>query len=97
MNHWVAGWVDWNLALNESGGPNWAGNVVDAAVIINTSADEFYKQPMFYALGHFSKFVPPESMRIGIVGGTRSVKATAFHTSDHLIVVVLLNKYVCFL
>ncbi|XP_069998576.1 putative glucosylceramidase 3 [Penaeus vannamei] len=63
-NHWVTGWLDWNLALDTTGGPNWAGNRVDAPVIVNATADEFYKQPMFYALGHFSKFVPAGSVHV---------------------------------
>lgn len=35
------------------GGPNWVKNFVDSPVIVNAKTDEFYKQPMFYALGHF--------------------------------------------
>jgi glucosylceramidase len=53
LNHWVTGWTDWNMALNEHGGPNWANNFVDAPIITNSTSDEFYKQPMFYILGHF--------------------------------------------
>ncbi|GAB6027780.1 hypothetical protein CHUAL_002015 [Chamberlinius hualienensis] len=59
LAHWTVGWVDWNLALNPNGGPNWASNEVDSAIIINNETGEFYKQPMFYILGHFSKFIPP--------------------------------------
>jgi glucosylceramidase len=53
LNHWVTGWTYWNLALSLLGGPNWANNYVDAPIIVNSTADEFYKQPMFYAMGHF--------------------------------------------
>ena len=53
LNHWVTGWTDWNLALNLEGGPNWAKNFVEAPVIVNQTADEFYKQPIFYIMGHF--------------------------------------------
>lgn len=41
------------LGLDLQGGPNWAGNFVDAPIIVNKKADEFYKQPMFYIMGHF--------------------------------------------
>ncbi|KAL3098956.1 hypothetical protein niasHS_000944 [Heterodera schachtii] len=61
LRNWVVGWTDWNLCLDMKGGPNWVGNFVDAPIIVNASADEFYKQPMFYFLAHFSKFVPPNS------------------------------------
>lgn len=53
LNNFVSGWTDWNIALNMEGGPNWVKNFVDSPVIVNAKSDEFYKQPMFYALGHF--------------------------------------------
>ena len=53
LNHWVTGWTDWNLALDLEGGPNWVKNFVDSPIIVNASSAQFYKQPMFYALGHF--------------------------------------------
>lgn len=49
----MAGWTDWNLALNPEGGPNWVRNFVDSPIIVDIAKDAFYKQPMFYHLGHF--------------------------------------------
>lgn len=92
MNHWVTGWLDWNLALNPDGGPNWAKNFADAAVIVNATADEFYKQPMFYAMGHFSKFVPEGSYRIDVQVTGKGIKACGFKTPEDNIVLVLLNS-----
>ena len=46
------------------GGPNWAYNYVDSPIIVNEARDEFYKNPMYYGLAHFSKFLPEESVRI---------------------------------
>lgn len=57
MLNWVSSWIDWNIALDMTGGPNFINNFVDSPLIVNSAADEFYKQPMFYVLGHFSKFV----------------------------------------
>ena len=53
LNHWVTGWTDWNMALDMEGGPNWTKNFVESPVIVNYAADEFYKQPIFYIMGHF--------------------------------------------
>lgn len=53
LNHWVTGWTDWNMALDTGGGPNWVNNFDNSPIIVNASAGEFYKQPMFYAVGHF--------------------------------------------
>ena len=52
----ILGWTDWNIALDMQGGPNWAGNFVDAPIIVNEAEGEFYKQPMYYALGHISRY-----------------------------------------
>ena len=66
LNHWTTGWIDWNYSLDEHGGPEWPKNPCDSPIIVNATAKEFYKQPTFYALGHFSKFIPPDSIRIGL-------------------------------
>ena len=57
-------WIDWNLALDEGGGPNWVSNWVDSPIIVNGTSNEFYKQPMYYVLGHFSRFLRPGSVRV---------------------------------
>lgn len=59
------GWIDWNLALDLGGGPNWSKNFVDSPIIIDGTKNEFYKQPMYYALAHFSRFFKPKSVRVG--------------------------------
>lgn len=76
----MTGWTDWNLALDVKGGPNWANNFVDAAIIVNASANEFLKQPMFYAMGHFSKFVPENSVRVDlqVENGNKQLYHVAF-------------------
>lgn len=35
LQHSVNGWIDWNLVLDENGGPNYTNNTVDAPVIVN--------------------------------------------------------------
>ncbi|KAI3415484.1 hypothetical protein GPALN_005087 [Globodera pallida] len=64
LQNWATGWIDWNLFLNQNGGPNFVNNFIDAAIIVNAKNDEFYKQPTFYAVAHFSRFIPPQSERI---------------------------------
>ncbi|XP_069650505.1 lysosomal acid glucosylceramidase isoform X5 [Haliaeetus albicilla] len=96
LNHFVAGWTDWNLALDLEGGPNWVKNYVDSPIIVDTSEGIFYKQPMFYHLGHFSKFIPEGSQRVGLIASKESKKVdleyTAFLRPDGAVVVVVLNR-----
>lgn len=94
-NHFSVGWLDWNLAVDVQGGPNWSNNFVDAPIIVDAGKDTFYKQPMFYALGHFSKFVERgaalvyNSQMQPTEGG---LMAATFTMEDGRAVAVLLNK-----
>lgn len=89
--HWTAGWIDWNLALDPQGGPNWARNFVDSPIIVNTTSQEFYKQPMYYALAHFSKFVLPKSKHV-YCRQPKYVEAISFLTPDNATVLIVLNS-----
>ncbi|KZC06829.1 Glucosylceramidase [Dufourea novaeangliae] len=91
VRHWTVGWIDWNIALDSTGGPNWIKNFVDSPIIVNAETDEFYKQPMYHALKHFSRFIDRGSSRIFITDDN-NVKANAFITPSNEIVVVLYNK-----
>ncbi|ROT65524.1 hypothetical protein C7M84_016509 [Penaeus vannamei] len=56
---------------------------------------EFYKQPMFYALGHFSKVLVPGSRRVyaSVSSPSDTVSVTAFHNpADNTSAVVILNS-----
>ncbi|KAI1702056.1 glycosyl hydrolase family 30 TIM-barrel domain-containing protein [Ditylenchus destructor] len=100
LRNWVVGWLDWNICLDEKGGPNWVGNFVDAPIIVNGTSDEFYKQPMYYFLGHFSKFLRPDSIRMetNVKGechtstGEGYVEAVAVVTAENQHVLVIHNR-----
>ncbi|NXK77905.1 GLCM Glucosylceramidase, partial [Amazona guildingii] len=96
LNHFVSGWTDWNLALDTKGGPNWVKNYVDSPVIVDSSKDIFYKQPMFYHMGHFSKFIPEGSQRVGLQQSRRCLFCQLEHVAvlrpDGALVLVVLNR-----
>lgn len=92
LNHWVTGWTDWNIALNPEGGPNWVKNFVDSPIIVNKTSGEFYKQPMFYILGHFSKFILPDSIRIDVSNVPEHLDVVCFHRPDKATVIILSNR-----
>ncbi|XP_033207306.1 lysosomal acid glucosylceramidase-like [Belonocnema kinseyi] len=95
MNHWVTGWVDWNLALDKVGGPNWNENNVDAPIIVDPETDEFFKQPMYYAIHHFSRFLPRGSVRLELEDSSiifRSLTSIAFETPENKTVVLIYNR-----
>ncbi|XP_060676746.1 lysosomal acid glucosylceramidase isoform X1 [Hemiscyllium ocellatum] len=92
LNNYVTGWTDWNIALNLQGGPNWVKNFADSPVIVNSHQDTFYKQPMFYHMAHFSKFVPEGSRRVGLdPNAVTELESVAFLCPDGCAVVNVLN------
>ncbi|OWZ21922.1 Glycosyl hydrolase [Phytophthora megakarya] len=95
----ASGWTDWNLVLNTTGGPNWADNQVDAPILVDEEGGvEFYKQPMYYVMGHFSKFLVPGSLQVQLNASAeanstlKNVDRVAFLTPDSQLVVVLSNR-----
>lgn len=91
LQHWVTGWTDWNMALDLEGGPTYIKNNVDSPIIVNATAGEFYKQPMYYAMGHFSKFLQRGSIRIGLDDKYDGVTLVAFERPDGSTAIVVIN------
>ncbi len=92
LNNWVDGWVDWNMVLDRQGGPNWFKNWCVAPVIVDPEKDEVYFTPLFYTLSHFSRFIRPEAMVIGVENSDESLMITAARNPDGSIAVVVLNQ-----
>ena len=99
LNSWLVGWIDWNMVLDTAGGPNHANNWCIAPVIARPETGEVYYTPLYYVLAHFSKYIRPDAVRIGLSGSCESsdclpeeLMATAFRNADGTIVVALLNQ-----
>ncbi|UQZ34536.1 glucosylceramidase [Paenibacillus sp. PK3_47] len=92
LNAWTEGYLDWNLVLDETGGPNHVGNLCDAPVIADTVTDEIHFNSSYYYIGHFSKFIAPGAVRIGLESAAEDVLSTAFRNPDGSIAVVLMNE-----
>lgn len=95
LQHFTGGWTDWNMFLDTNGGPTWVDKNVDAPILINTkTGDEFYLQPMYFILAHFSKFIPPNSVKVGVTAVTanKGLEIVAFRTPTNNTVVVIQNR-----
>lgn len=92
MNHGMCGFYDWNLVLDESGGPNHAGNFCDAPFLYDTQKKKLLRRNTADYLWHFSHFIKPGAVRIGISSYSDEIETTAFLNPDGRIVVVLLNR-----
>lgn len=66
LNNYAQGWIDWNLLVDSKGGPNHLNNMCDSPIVAKEDFSHVHLQPKYYYMGHFSKFVPPQSRRIQV-------------------------------
>lgn len=92
LNEGVRLFHDWNILLDETGGPNHAGNFCDAPLMYDRKAKTLEKRLSYHYLGHFSRFILPGSVRVGTSKYTEDLDVTAFKRPDGRIAVVILNK-----
>ncbi len=91
FNNGAAGWTDWNVLLDEKGGPNHVNNFCFAPIHANTATGELTYMNSYYYLGHFSKFIRPGAKRIVSASTLDALMTTAFLNKDGSIAVVVLN------
>ncbi|MFY0644338.1 MAG: glycoside hydrolase family 30 protein [Bacteroidia bacterium] len=92
LNNWVDGWIDWNMVLDKQGGPNWFENWCVAPVLVDLESDEVYYTPIYYVMAHFSKFIRPGAVRIGLECSDDELQATAAQNKDGSIAVIVFNQ-----
>jgi len=91
FNSGTAAWTDWNILLDETGGPNHVGNFCFAPVHADSKTGQLIYTNAYYYLGHFSKFIRPGAKRIISSSNRDKLQTTAFVNTDGKIVVVVLN------
>jgi len=92
FNNGASGWTDWNILLDEKGGPNHAGNFCFAPVHYNTQTGELIFNNEFYYIGHFSKYIRPGAKRLATSSSRSVLQATSFMNTDGKLAVVVMNK-----
>lgn len=92
FNDGTVGWTDWNILVDENGGPNHVGNFCFAPVIGDTKKGELTFTNSFYYIGHFSKFIRPGARRIISSSNRDMLETTAFKNTDGKIAVIVMNR-----
>lgn len=91
FNRGTVGWTDWNILLDQQGGPNHVGNFCFAPMHADTQAGELIYTPSYYYIGHFSKFIRPGAKRISTVSSRSHLLATSFRNDDGKIATIVMN------
>ncbi|WP_405608237.1 glycoside hydrolase family 30 protein [Polaribacter sp. Asnod1-A03] len=92
FNSGVVGWTDWNILLNEKGGPNHVGNFCFAPIHADTQTGELIYTPSYYYIGHFSKFINPNAVRVSTTTSRSTIESTTFKNTNGSMVTVVMNK-----
>ncbi len=92
FNAGTVAWTDWNVLLDEKGGPNHVGNFCFAPVHADTKTGALTYTSSYYYIGHFSKFIKPGAKRIACVASRDKLMSTAYRNPDGKIAVVVMNK-----
>jgi glucosylceramidase len=91
FNSGTEGWTDWNILLDERGGPNHVGNFCFAPIHADTRTGQLIYTNSYYYIGHFSKFIRPGAKRILAAPSRSMFLTTAFLNPDGKVVVVVMN------
>jgi glucosylceramidase len=91
FNAGAVGWTDWNVLLDERGGPNHVGNFCFAPIHADTRTGQLIYTNSYYYIGHFSKFIRPGARRILAAPSRSMLLATAFLNEDGTVAVVVMN------
>jgi len=92
FNNGTVGWTDWNILLDETGGPNHVKNFCFAPVHANTKTGQLIYTNSYYYIGHISKFVRPGAKRIISSANRSQLLTTAFINEDGKIAVIVMNQ-----
>ena len=91
FNNGTVGFTDWNVLLDEAGGPNHVGNYCFAPVHGDTRTGQLIYTNSYYYIGQFSKFIMPGARRIAATSSRSQLLTTAFKNEDGKVVVVVMN------
>ena len=96
INHWLRGWIDWNVVLDQRGGPNHVGNFCGAPIMIDTESKHVYYTPIYYILAQFSRTIRPGDKAVQTEKTLSGLDSDALHTcatinDSKLLTVQLLN------
>ena len=92
FNNGTVGWTDWNILLDENGGPNHKGNFCFAPIHADMKTGELIYTPSYYYIGHFSKFIRPDAKRISTASSRSNLLSTTFKNIDGSFVTVVMNS-----
>ena len=91
INNFSNGFIDWNIILDEKGGPNHAGNYCEALIQYDTQNKKLIFNKSYYFVKHFSHFIKDDSIRINNINNT-DIKICSLKNTNNEIIIILINQ-----
>lgn len=91
FNNGAVAWTDWNILLDEQGGPNHVQNFCFAPIHAKLSHGSLHYMNAYYYIGHLSKFIRPGAKRIISSSNRAQLLTTAFQNVNGSLSVVVMN------
>ncbi len=92
FNAGTVGWTDWNILLNQYGGPNHVGNYCFAPIHADLRSGELIYTPSYFYIAHFSKYIQPGAKRISTSTSHTGLLSTSWLNKDGTIATVVMNS-----
>ncbi len=92
FNVGAVGWTDWNILLDENGGPNHVGNFCFAPIHADTKTGQLIYTPAYYYIGHFSKFIRPNAKRVSTASSRSQLLSVSFINDAGKMVTIVMNE-----
>jgi glucosylceramidase len=92
FNNGTVAWTDWNILLDQNGGPNHVKNFCFAPIHADTNTGELIYTPSYYYIGHFSKFIRPDAKRISTTVSRSALLSTSFLNKNGKMITVVMNQ-----
>ncbi|MBA4133307.1 MAG: glycosyl hydrolase [Flavobacterium sp.] len=92
FNNGTVAWTDWNILLDQNGGPNHVKNFCFAPLHADTTTGELIYTPSYYFIGHFSKFIEKGAKRVSSSASRSQLLTTSFINGDGKVVTVVMNQ-----
>jgi glucosylceramidase len=90
LNSGVTAYIDWNILLDNNGGPNHKNNFCNAPSMLKD--DGYYNNLCYFYIQHFSRYINPQAKLMNIENNSE-IEAVAFKNINNSISIVLLNTH----
>jgi len=83
------GYIDWNLFLDTTGGPNHVNNLCSSPIMVDVFPEKAIMNPSYYYIKHFSKHITKGSKRY--ITSSKHLLHNVFLRPDGSNVIVIMN------